>query len=218
MGLGSLLLLAHSSPVLWQGPPCLLYFTWVVDVTKCIVVPRVCVSVCLSVPHRILILLHRPGCNLGNGRGCCLVVHYWADLQSVHRFRCCDNIARTRNVSECLYSLLCLVSLAFHFGNAHGSGPRGGQEHPSCSPAGFQQPRSCDWISFCPSWEQFYPANSWIYVRYWCWRRSLGLASSICCRICPAGRRLAWPWILGVPLFLLCELSAGPCWLQKALQ
>ena len=57
-------------------------------------------------------------------------------------------------------------SLAFHFGNAHGSGPRGGQEHPSCSPAGFQQPRSCEWISFCPSWEQLYPANSWTYVRY----------------------------------------------------
>jgi len=32
-------------------------------------------------------------------------VHYWADLQSVHGFRCYDNIARTRNVSECLYSL-----------------------------------------------------------------------------------------------------------------
>jgi len=32
-------------------------------------------------------------------------VHYWANLQSVHGFRCYDNIARTRNVSECLYSL-----------------------------------------------------------------------------------------------------------------
>ena len=38
--------------------------------------------------------------------GCPLVVHYWADLQSVHGFRCYDNIARTRNVSECLYSSL----------------------------------------------------------------------------------------------------------------
>jgi len=29
-----------------------------------------------------------------NGRGCPLVVHCWADLQSVHGFRCydCDNI------------------------------------------------------------------------------------------------------------------------------
>ena len=34
-----------------------------------------------------------------------LVVHYWADLQSVHGFRCYDNIARTRYVSECMYSL-----------------------------------------------------------------------------------------------------------------
>jgi len=35
------------------------------------------------------------------GTGCPLVVHYWADLQSVHGLRCYDNIARTRNVSEC---------------------------------------------------------------------------------------------------------------------
>jgi len=27
-----------------------------------------------------------------NSRGCPLVVHYWADLQSVHGFRCCDSI------------------------------------------------------------------------------------------------------------------------------
>ena len=32
-------------------------------------------------------------------------MHHWADLQSVQGFRCHDNIARTRNVSECLYSL-----------------------------------------------------------------------------------------------------------------
>jgi len=38
--------------------------------------------------------------------GCPLVVHYWADFQSVHEFRCYDNIVqRKRNVSECLYSL-----------------------------------------------------------------------------------------------------------------
>jgi len=27
-----------------------------------------------------------------NGRGCSLVVHYWADLQSMHKFCCYDNI------------------------------------------------------------------------------------------------------------------------------
>ena len=32
-------------------------------------------------------------------------VHCWADLQSVHGFRCYENIARTRNTSEWLYSL-----------------------------------------------------------------------------------------------------------------
>jgi len=33
-------------------------------------------------------------------RGCPLVVHYWADLQSVHWLRCYGNITWTRNVSE----------------------------------------------------------------------------------------------------------------------
>jgi len=36
-----------------------------------------------------------------------------ADLQSVHGFRCCDNIARTRNVIECLYSLYAWVVYFF---------------------------------------------------------------------------------------------------------
>jgi len=34
-----------------------------------------------------------------------LVLHYWAELQSVHGLRCYGNIARTRNVSVCSYSL-----------------------------------------------------------------------------------------------------------------
>ena len=54
----------------------------------------------LSVHGRMPTLLHGPGCNLGNGRGCPLVVHYWADLQSMHGLRCYGNTARTRNVSE----------------------------------------------------------------------------------------------------------------------
>jgi len=48
----------------------------------------------------------------GTGRGCPLVVHYWADLQSVHGLRCCGNITRTKNVSEyTLVLALCLVRL-----------------------------------------------------------------------------------------------------------
>ena len=51
----------------------------------------VCVSVCLSLSA--FTLLHGPGCNLVNGRPrwCPLVAHYWADLQSVHGFRCYNN-------------------------------------------------------------------------------------------------------------------------------
>ena len=51
---------------------------------------RLCVS--LSDPRRIPTLLHGPGCNLGNCRGCSLVVHYWADLQSVHGYHYYDSI------------------------------------------------------------------------------------------------------------------------------
>jgi len=48
--------------------------------------------VCLSLaacPHYFT----DPDVSWGNGRGCPLVVHYWADLQSVDGFRCYDNIA-----------------------------------------------------------------------------------------------------------------------------
>ena len=66
----------------------------------------VCLFVCVSVPRRIPTLLHKLDVTLGNSRGCPVVVHHWADLQLVHGFRCCDNVAQMRNVNECLY-LLC---------------------------------------------------------------------------------------------------------------
>jgi len=70
----------------------------------------VCVTVCLSVPHRMPTLLHGHGCNLGEYyRGCPLVVHYWAYLQSVHGFRCCDNIASNAKCQRVLVLALCLV-------------------------------------------------------------------------------------------------------------
>ena len=43
-----------------------------------------------------------------SGRGSTLVVHYRADLQSVHRLCCCDNTTRMQNVSEYMLAL-CLV-------------------------------------------------------------------------------------------------------------
>jgi len=47
-----------------------------------------------------------------SGRKCPLVVHYWANLQSVHGLRCYDNITRMRNVSEyTLVLALCLVQV-----------------------------------------------------------------------------------------------------------
>jgi len=54
-----------------------------------------------------------PDATSESGRGCPLVVHYWADLQLVHRLRCYGNITRTRNVSEyMLVPGLCLVIIA----------------------------------------------------------------------------------------------------------
>jgi len=93
----------------------LLHFAWVVDDAKCIVVTCVCVSVCMSVRGRMPTLLHGPGCNLRSGRGCPLVVHCWADLQSVHGLRCYGNITRTRNVIEYMLVLtVCLVIFSFY--------------------------------------------------------------------------------------------------------
>jgi len=72
----------------------------------------VCLSVCLSAAA----CLHyctdpyvtwRSGTLVGDAPP---VVHYWADLQSVHELRCYGNITRTRNVSEYMLVLvLCLV-------------------------------------------------------------------------------------------------------------
>ena len=69
-------------------------------------------SVCLHVcPHNCT----GPDVTWESGRGCPLVVHYWADLQSVHGLRCYGNITRTRNVSEYILVLaLCLVAAGEH--------------------------------------------------------------------------------------------------------
>ena len=69
----------------------------------------VCMCVCLRVCMSIAACPHYctdPDVTWGNGRGCTLVVHYWANLQSLHGFRCYDNIARTRNV-RLWYSRIC---------------------------------------------------------------------------------------------------------------
>ena len=51
-----------------------------------------CVSVCSShaaFPH----YCRDKDVSWGESQGCPLVVHCWADLQSAHGFRCCDNMA-----------------------------------------------------------------------------------------------------------------------------
>ena len=59
----------------------------------------VCLSVCLSAaacPHYCT----DPDATWGSGRGCPLVVHYWADLQSVHGMRCYGNIMEMRGRAQ----------------------------------------------------------------------------------------------------------------------
>jgi len=84
-----------------------------IDDAKCIVVTHfcVCLSVCLSAAACPRYCTD-PDVTWGNGIGVALVVHCWADLQSVHGLRCYDNIARTRNVSEYLSSLYAWFCLA----------------------------------------------------------------------------------------------------------
>ena len=66
----------------------------------------VCLCVCLSVPRRIPTLLNGPAGKLAKWWGCSLVMQYWADLQSVHRFRCYDNSAECEmSVSACTRSM-----------------------------------------------------------------------------------------------------------------
>jgi len=70
-------------------------------------------SVCLSVHLSAAACSHYctdPDVTWESGRGCPLVVHYWADLQSVHGLHCYGNITRTQNVSEYMLVLaVCLV-------------------------------------------------------------------------------------------------------------
>jgi len=73
----------------------------------------VCVCVCVSLPCRIPTLCTDPDVTWENGRGCPLVVHYWADLQLVHGFRCYDDIVPNAKCHRVLVIALCLVILGF---------------------------------------------------------------------------------------------------------
>ena len=63
-----------------------------------------CLYVCLSVRGRTPTLLHGREWNLGSGRGCPLVVHYWADLQSRHGLGSYGNTTRTRKTMPIVFS------------------------------------------------------------------------------------------------------------------
>jgi len=58
-----------------------------------------------------------PDVTWGNGSGCPLVVHYWADLQSVHGFRCYDNIVLNSKCQRVLVLAMCLVYYSLQWRN-----------------------------------------------------------------------------------------------------
>jgi len=63
----------------------------------------VCVCVCLSVCLSAALRPHYctdPDVTWRHGRGCPLVLHYWADLQSEHGLRCYGNITRTLQLAS----------------------------------------------------------------------------------------------------------------------
>jgi len=75
---------------------------------KCILVIVMCASVCrfrAIFPNYCM----DPDVTWENGRVCSLVVQYWADLQSVHAFRCYGNIAPNAKCQRVLVLALCLV-------------------------------------------------------------------------------------------------------------
>jgi len=75
-------------------------------------------SVCLflaAFPHHCT----DPDVTWGNGRRCPLVVHYWTDLQPVHRFRCYDNIAPNAKCQRVLVLALRLVELIENNDDVH---------------------------------------------------------------------------------------------------
>jgi len=78
---------------------------------------RLCLSVCVSDSLSLATFPHYftdPDVSCGNGRGCPLVVHFWADLQLVHGFRCYDNKAPNTKCQRVLVLALCLVVSSKH--------------------------------------------------------------------------------------------------------
>ena len=64
---------------------------------------RVCVSLCVFVCLSAAACLQYctdPDVTWGSGRGCPLVVHYWADLPSVHGTRCYGSIMEMRGRAQ----------------------------------------------------------------------------------------------------------------------
>ena len=65
-------------------------------------VTHICVSVCLSSAVRQHYCTD-PDVTWGRGGGCPLVVHYWADLQSLHGLHCYGNIMRNVVYAGCVH-------------------------------------------------------------------------------------------------------------------
>jgi len=98
-----------NSVVICYSVTHLLHFAWGLAMAKCILVTAVCV--CLSLAAFPQYCMH-PDATWGNDRVCSPVVHYWADLQSVHWFRCYDNIALNAKSQQGLVTC-CMPGFAY---------------------------------------------------------------------------------------------------------
>ena len=80
------------------GDTTIVLVTFCMSHAKCTVVTHVCQCVCVSVCLSAAVCPHYctdPDVTWGVVGDTPLVVHYWADLQSVHGLRCYGNITRT---------------------------------------------------------------------------------------------------------------------------
>jgi len=96
----------HVPPILLNYVQCYYISRVGIAVAKCILATAICVSVCLfltAFPHYCT----DADVTWWNARRCPLVVHYWADLQSVDRFRCYDIVAPNAKCQQVLVLALC---------------------------------------------------------------------------------------------------------------
>ena len=150
----------------------------------------VCVSVCLSTAA-CLHYCTDPDVTWRSSRGCPLVVHYWADLQSGDGWRCCGNIMRTRTVSMYMLVLaLCLVTMCKHI---VGLTPISSSQlyHDLYHKTPYLRERVNQLAPLMDELDPYEPVNFVVYTVYMCWISAslqlcdpLSIYTASCSQVC----------------------------------